>query len=166
MQSCPDLMRWYLPPLSEYLGDVRPTKPWFQLCRLVQRIIDSQNLEIIFNPREKFTCKQQAIRGASLIAPLMWSQSFFATAMSSESMQVKLAAGTLLQTVLKKMLQYRHILMNNRRAEVYTTNEKMDMFSTFKSILHSYVVIIRVTHIRMDCFRSNWKAPTTGSFTH
>lgn len=133
MQSCPDLLRWYLPLLSEHLGDARATQPWFVLCSLVRQTIDVQNLEIIFNPREKFTVKQQTIRAASLIAPLLWGSSFFPDAMSHQDLKVRLAAGSLLQTVVKKMTELGNILTNNRRTDVYTDKEKSAIFTSLKS---------------------------------
>jgi hypothetical protein len=133
IEKCPDLMDCYFRSLVADLEQIRMSVPWLNLCDVVQQIIKVQNLTMIFNPKEKHSVAQQAIRAATLVGPLSLPRNFFVKSLLMEHSGIRVNAGRLLQTVFDKINEFHTILMKNPKASVYTDTEKNDIFAAFKS---------------------------------
>ena len=131
LQSCPDLMRWYLRTVTEDFTEIRSSGAWLSLSNMIQRIVESQNLELVFNPKEKFSAKQQSFRATTLITPPVFNRDFFVNALAFDAMDIQLSACHLLLAVLKKSQEFLAILSGHARAEMYSETEKKSISSLF-----------------------------------
>ena len=132
LQSCPDLMRWYLREVTEDFADLRLTDAWLALSNLIEQVLEAQNLELILNPKEKFSVKQQVQRASTLIIPPVFNQAFFINALNFDGLKVKLTACRILQIVLRKTETFLNMLQLSPKADMYSKAEKDSISSSFK----------------------------------
>lgn len=135
LQSCPDLMRWYLREVTADFTEIRSSKAWLSLSDMIKRILESQNLELVFNPKEKFSTKQQTHRATTLVTPPVFNRDFFVNALAFDGLDIQLSACHLLLAVTKKAEEFLHILMHHPKAEMYSETEKTTISSLFVGIL-------------------------------
>lgn len=137
-------MRWYLREVTEDFSEIRSSGAWLSLSDMIKRILENQNLELVFNPREKFSAKQQAHRAATLITPPVFNRDFFVNALAFDGMDIQLSACHLLLSVLKKAEEFQHILINHPKAEIYSETEKTTISSLFSGNLISTSFVVRL----------------------
>lgn len=130
MEKCPDLLDSYFNYVYEELEDMRLSPAWISLCSLILRTIEVQNLTIIFNPKEKHTVDQQALRTATLMGPCSLPKDFFLKALVNENPTIKLTVGRILQTILNKVDEFKAILLHSPKACSYSISERNEIFST------------------------------------
>lgn len=140
IEKCPDLVDCYLNYVYEELDHIRISPAWVSLCSVVLRVIEVQNLLVIFNPKEKHTVGQQALRAATLLGPCALPKNFFSRALMDESPAIKLTVGRILQTVLKKVEEFQRILFHDPKAKMYSESEKN---SIFKQLLGKLSIIFK-----------------------
>lgn len=114
--------------------EVRTSKAWFELCRLIQGILEAQKLQVVLNPKEKYSIKQQTLRAAALIMPFVLGDNFFGHALANEDVGVQLASAKLLQTVLRKVVEFGQMLDTSPKAAMYASEEKKSIYSSFKGV--------------------------------
>lgn len=132
--GCPDLVRPYTSEIAKDLSHPRMSRAYLDLCSMAEEIVASQNVTIVFNPKEKYTVKQQAKRAAALIAPYALGQEIFVAALSDENAGVKVAVGEILLTILDKAIEFQDILNHHQKAKMYNDQERKAIFSNFKGI--------------------------------
>lgn len=132
--GCPDLVRQYMSEVSTDLSQPRMSRAYVDLCSMVKRVIASQNLLIIFSPKEKYTVKQQSKRAAALVAPYAIGQQTFTAGLSDENVGVKVAVGDILLTILDKAIEFNEILRDHFKARVYSEQERKAIFTNFTGI--------------------------------
>ena len=133
IEKCPDLMDCYFRSLAADLEQIRMSIPWLHLCGIIQKIIKTQNMTMVFNPKEKHSVAQQAIRAATLIGPLSLPRNFFSKGLLMEHSGIRMNVGRLLQTVFDKINEFQTILRKHPKASVYSDTEKEEIFAAFKS---------------------------------
>ncbi len=105
---------------------------WLNLCSMVKQIIEVQNLAIVFNPKEKHTVTQQAVRAATLIGPCSLPRNFLFKGLVKENSGIRLTVGRIFQAIFTKMNEFKSILFTNPKANMYSDSEKQELFSSFK----------------------------------
>lgn len=133
IEKCPDLLDCYFRNVSAELDNMRISPAWLNLCSLVEKIIRTQNLTVVFNPREKHTASQQAVRAATLMGPCALPRNFFFKGLTKENPAIRLAIGRIFQAVFTKINEFKTILYQNPKANMYSDSEKRDIFSAFTS---------------------------------
>lgn len=88
---------------------------------------------MVFNPKEKHSVAQQALRAATLVGPLSLPRNFFTKGLLVEHSGIRMNVGELLLAVFAKVNEFHCILMKHPKANVYSETEKNDIFSAFKS---------------------------------
>ena len=156
----------YFRSLAADLEQIRMSVPWLNLCGVVQKTIKAQNLTMVFNPKEKHSVAQQAIRAATLIGPLSLPRNFFTKSLLMDHSGIRVNAGRLLQTIFDKINEFHTILMKHPKASVYSETEKNEIFAAFKSIFVLNNVLF-VTQLLLSLaiffsFRENFMAGATG----
>ena len=138
IEKCPDFLDCYFGYISFHLEKPRMSVVWLNLCSLIKQIIEAQNLAIIFNPKEKHSITQQAVRAATLLGPCSLPRNFFFKGLVKENSGIRLTVGRILQTVFNKMNEFQNILSQNPKANVYSESEKQEIFSALKGKTNSY----------------------------
>ena len=140
LQNCPDLLRSYFRAISVDLLEIRMSPAWLELCSLVHRILEAQNLSVIFNPREKHGIRQQVNRASALMTPLVLRKSFFIDGLANDNVNIRLAVGQILLTMLKKVTEFKQMLTTNAKAtSIYTETERTTIIDKFNkgTLCHS-----------------------------
>lgn len=125
-------MERYIKTVSGDLDDMRDSVSWLNLASLVQGIIDVQNLVVVFNPKEKYSVGQQVNRAVTLIGPFSLSRKFFDTGLTKPNPVIWLAVGKIFQSVLAKINEFKTILFQNPKADMYSLTEKEELFKALK----------------------------------
>lgn len=141
IEKCPDLLDCYFRHISDELDNMRISLAWLNLCSLVEQIIQVQNLTVVFNPREKHTASQQAARAATLMGPCSLPRKFFTKGFNKENLAIRLAIGRIFQAVFSKINEFKTILYQNSKANMYSDSEKGDIFSAFTS-KNTYMFVV------------------------
>jgi len=134
LHSCPDMISPYFKNISTDLEEVRSSPAWLELCSIVGRILEGQNIGLIFNPKEKHSLKQQSMRAASLICPKSLRKQWFTDCLASENMSIRLAVARIIQTILKKVIEFQEMLFNSPKSKSYNPLEKKSIYAQFKGL--------------------------------
>ena len=124
-------MRWYLREVTADFTEIRASGAWLSLSNMIKRIVEAQNLELVFNPKEKFSTKQQSFRATTLITPPVFNKEFFVNALEFDGLDIKLSACHILLSVLKKAEEFLRILKTSPKAAMYSETEKSSISSAF-----------------------------------
>ncbi|KAI9561029.1 Nucleolar pre-ribosomal-associated protein 1 [Daphnia sinensis] len=132
IEKCPDLLDCYFRSIALEIDHIRMSVPWQKLSSVVKQIIEVQNLTMVFNPKEKHTVAQQALRAATLVGPLSLPRNFFTKGLLIEHSGIRMIVGEILQVIFTKINEFQNILMKNPKANMYSETEKKEIFLAFK----------------------------------
>lgn len=148
-------MDCYFRHFSAELDNMRISSAWLNLCSLVGQVIKVQNLAIIFNPREKHSASQQAVRATTLIGCFALPRNFFFKGLTKENPAIRLAVGRIFQAVFTKINEFKTVLYQNPKANMYSDSEKRDIFAAFTS-KSDYTYRVFLTQLdAMICYRKD-----------